>query len=148
MLADRIAANKPPVGLRCPSGGCAFCGIPAVPMPAAQVLRLGGPLAAEQQVWRRITTLPTSLGGRGPNLVRGHLCPLCSEALDDVGAIGQPARARALLAYLDRTAPAKERPLRNRLADDFPPSLPAWAASARKPNATPWSHLRGLLDAL
>ena len=99
----------------------------------------------------RVNTDAGALGGRGPDPVRGHVCPACSNAIEAEGAVVPTARERAVVAFL-RTcvSQAKANPLRSMLAEDYPPSLPGWGASPtpRVPNAEPWSHLRRIIERL
>jgi len=149
-LRDRLALSAPPVVLRCPTGGCLFCGVAAVNRAAIEVARRGGVEAATRAVWRPVLVLPTSLGGSGPKHVDGHACPDCASAIDDVGGIGWRARARAVVSYLSQSSPQKAQRLRSILESDFPPALPGWGAlpEPRSPNRNAWTHLDGLINRL
>jgi hypothetical protein len=140
------------VPIRCPSGGCLFCGVGSVSRSAIEVSRRRGPLAVAKVVWRSVTTVPSALGSRGPDVVRGHVCPPCADAVDTEHAVGHSARAHALLAYLHSIAEEeKARRLRMLLVEDLlPPVLPGWGAQPppRVANAEPWSHLRRVVSRL
>lgn len=149
VLRDRLALSEPPVAIRCPSGGCLLCGVASVDRAAIEVTRRGGPLATAQAVWLPISPSPTALGGSGPDLVKGHVCPACADAIDSAGAVGPTARGLAVVAHVGQSSEEKAERLRDRLGDDFPPVLPAWAALRdAEPSAEPWSHLRRVLDRL
>ncbi|UAL31251.1 hypothetical protein K8W59_07265 [Nocardioides rotundus] len=145
-LRDRLSLSAPPVALRCPSGGCLFCGVASVPRAAIQVARGGGAQAATASVWRPVLVSPNGLGAKGPSNIAGHVCPDCNAAIEDAGAVGWPARAQAVVTYVGRENRAKAERLRAMLADDFPPQLPAWGAFNLRPNARPWDHLRRVID--
>lgn len=148
-LRDRVAAGEAPVDLPCPSTACLFCGIGSVTMPAVEVRRRGGRDAAVGSRWRSLYVSPTALGGHGASMVSGHLCPACTEAVADcAGVVGQPARARAVVAHVRRRDARRAERLQRLLADAMPPSLPGWGAVTRPANLVPWSHVSRLLDAL
>jgi len=152
VLRDRMARHQPPVRLVCPTRGCVLCGVEAVPMAAVEVLRRGGPEAAVIVSWRQVTTTPASLGGKGPQSVRGHLCPPCAEAVESEGAVGPSARHRALVEHVRRGARGERKASRLRalLEEDYPPAVPGWGAlpSTTLPNLAPWEHVRRVVDRL
>ena len=140
------ARSKPPVTLGCPSEACLFCGVTHIVVPALEVARLGGATTGSRALWHRVVTNPAALGGAGPDKVSGHLCPACTKALQSVGGVGQTAREHAVVNHVQATlGDDQARRLRERIADDCPPPLPAWAAVERDPNARPWGHLGSLL---
>ncbi len=149
VLRDRLALTQPPVAVACPSHGCLLCGVAAVRRSAIEVSRGGGESATVHTLWRAVTTLPTALGGQGPDHVFGHVCPACAEAIAEAGAVGPSARERAVVEHVRATlGDAKADRLRTLLTDDFPPSLPAWGAVTRPASATPWGHLRRVIQRL
>ncbi len=148
-LSDYTARSQAPMAISCPTGGCLFCGVEQVAVPAVEVSRLDGIQAATRATWRSLATFPSALGGSGPDEVRGHLCPGCSRALDSVGAVGVAARAQAVVNHVQASlGDGKARRLSERLALDFPPLMPAWAAQQREPNPRPWEHLGEMLAGL
>ena len=115
--------------LWCPSRGCRLCGVDVIQVAAIEVVRWGGPEAAAIVAWRSVTTTASALGGRGPQGVRGHLCPQCSEAVRSEGAVGPSSRGRALVEYVRRSkGDPKATRLRLLSGDDFPPLIPGWGA--------------------
>ena len=143
-LRDRLALRAEPVAIPCPSAACLMCGIATITRPAIEVSRRGSVGATRLAMWRPVLVDRTSLGGApSPERVEGHVCPNCTEAIDEVGGMGWRARARAIVAYLHRSWPQRADRLRSMVDGDFPPQLPAWGAalSAGTPNETPWSHL-------
>lgn len=148
-LRDFVTRTQPPQVLACPSTGCLFCGVPSISRPAVEVARLGGPTTAASTLWRPTVTTPAALAGHGPGPARGHLCPACTDALEVVGAVGLRARGQALVNHVQATlGQDKARRLKNALEADEAGHLPAWAAVAREPNATPWAHLSAVIERL
>lgn len=161
LLAERLAETRPPHHLAPPAltrshldrgpahparvpvdGGCAWCGVSTITLPAVEVHRLGGPVEAALARWRPILR----------DRFAGHLCPACADALDSEGAYGQTAVEGALIAHLG----LGRRHLY--LADDLTLDgvgpwcdtvLRAHAAGrpAPAPAASPWAHV-GDLDGL
>jgi hypothetical protein len=100
-MRSRISLGAPALAIPPPWGrACLFCGVGSLPMAPLEVVRRGGRENAAHALWRRIQTQPTALGGHGPDLVDGFLCPPCSEAADSVGAVGVRARAKAFEEYV------------------------------------------------
>lgn len=148
-LKDRLSLGQPAVPIRCPTGGCVFCGVASVPRSAIEVNRRGGVEAVAAMVWREVNTTPKALGTNGPERVLAHACPDCARSIEDRGGIGWPARAQALVNYLNRTEPKKARRLRVEVESDYPPVLPAWRVTPKaRPSVEPWQHLRRLIDRL
>jgi hypothetical protein len=144
-LRARIAAHQPPVRVECPEGlACLYCGVPSLTRPAAEVSRLGGPVAAQRDLWRSTVTTRSSLGGRSPERVVGNLCSRCAASFEKVGSVGLTSRAQALVDYLVVTDPAKAAQVAQGLEDSegVGASIPAWGAVEREPNSRPWDHLR------
>jgi hypothetical protein len=106
--------------------GCLLCGV-------------GSVLSHRPDVWAVAAPPPSSIGGRGPERVRGYLCPPCADAVAEEGAIGPTAMERALLAHLGVPS--------GRLSAYDLVGLEGWAARPRSVNEKPWAHLAGL-DAL
>lgn len=143
-LRSRVRLGASSLYLAPPWGrACLFCGIGALPMAPIEVVRQGGREKAAHAIWRRILTLPTSLGGHGPDLVDGFLCPPCSEAADVTGAIGVRARARAFEQHVRATGTAAEANRVRAILDQYDQiSLPGWAAlGTSSPNREPWVHI-------
>ncbi len=137
-LRARVARSSPPVSIGppkdCRHPGCLMCGVAAVRVAAVQVEREGGPQVSARTVWRSITTA-NRLGGRpGPDLLRGYLCPACSDAVDAVGAVGPTAMERAVVAHLGLSAKGPVPPVLD--------GLVGWAGlpGDPPPNAQPWDH--------
>ncbi|MBD8870925.1 hypothetical protein [Nocardioides donggukensis] len=148
-LRDRLAQSEPPVAIRCPTGGCVFCGLASVNRAAIEVARRGGVEAVSRAVWREVNTNPKALGSRGPERIWGHACPACALAIEDAGAIGWPARAQAVVTYLSHKSPSRAQRLRAEVEGDFPPVLPAWRViPSPKPSREPWAHLHKVIDRL
>jgi hypothetical protein len=149
-LRDRLARSAPPIAIPCPTTACLLCGITNISRPALEVSRRGSAGATQLATWRAISTTHEALGGRqSPQRVRGHVCPACSDAIDEVGALGWSARGHALVAHVHATRGDQQaRSLRTRLASDLSPAVPAWAAVGQPPNAQPWAHLRRVIDRL
>jgi hypothetical protein len=63
---------------------------------------------------------------RGPERVDGYVCPECSVALEQVGAVGMDFLERAVMS-------AKSL--------DFAPRVRAWVATGLPPTSEPWSWL-------
>lgn len=165
-MADRLSLSAPPVALvpppvSVPSGtgrtlavpsGCLLCGLASVSRPAVAVARAGGRANAAADVWTyRESISPESLGGRpAPVRLAGHTCPVCTEALAYVGAVGPSALERSLLVALDLAGRWNES------ADALAGAV-GWgglyadairrSTTPPEPNGTPWAHL-GDLDAL
>ncbi|WP_345801932.1 hypothetical protein AAIB33_02155 [Microbacterium sp. AZCO] len=78
------AGLRPRIPCPDPSGGCMFCGVSWID---------GGE-------WRAASVRPSSVGGFGPEPLRGHLCTLCAEAVDSAGALGRTALEFSLVAAL------------------------------------------------
>ncbi len=142
-MRDRLALAQPPVAIRCPTGGCVFCGLAAVERSAIEVARRGGVNAMSHAVWREVNTDPKALGSNGPNRILAHACPACSAAIEEAGGIGWIARAVAVVNYLAPTEPKKAERLRSMLSETHPPLLPAWRVVPEvRASVEPWEHLR------
>lgn len=148
-LRDRLALKAGPVIIASPSTACLMCGVATISRPAIEVSRRGSVGATQLATWRAVLVDRTSLGGMpSPDRVEGHVCPDCTDAIDEVGGVGWRARSRAVVSYLRHSSPQKAQRLRSMIDSDFPPTLPAWWASRQPPSAEPWSHLRRLIDRL
>jgi hypothetical protein len=148
-LRESAARGHAPVAVPCLTGACMFCGVAEVPRSAAEVVRLGGVSAATAALWHHLVTNPAALGGRGADLVGGHLCPACTKALVSAGAVGLEARGQAVVDHVQGTlSDEKAQRLRGLLANDRAGTLPARAATGQAPNATAWQHLGGVLGRL
>lgn len=143
VLAERVAANRPPVSLPAPPplGACGMCGLAALVIPAALATRDDGPR------WSMIT-VPV-----GPDRQTVPLCPACFTAYSAVGSWGPTATERALISFLDATGRGDEaRSLRNRLTEVAPPRIrpfaALWAFATRRGilvpvgSIRPWQHVR------
>lgn len=158
LLAERLAETRPPHHLAPPAltrshldrgpahparvpvdGGCAWCGVSTITLPAVEVHRLGGPTEATLARWRPILR----------DRFAGHLCPACADALDTEGAYGQTAVEAALIAHLE----LGRRHLY--LAGDITiDGVEPWAAlhlralsagrPAPAPSPSPWAHVGDL----
>lgn len=147
-LADRLSLSAPPVTIRCPSGGCAMCGLSSVDRSALEVARRGGPKATSSAVWRPVMTTRTALGRPGPDRVAGHLCPACDHAVEESGhAIGQSAMSRSIRSHLLTHGEDRARRWDASREDDFPVRLVGWAVTGAPPSSEPWSHASKLLRA-
>lgn len=142
-MRSRIRLGAPSISLTPPWGrACLFCGIGSLSMAPIEVVRRGGRGSAAHSIWRRVQVQPTALGGHGPELVDGFVCPPCSEALDDVGAVGVRARARAFEQYVRENRPEEADRVRSMLDQYDVITLPGWAAlGTSRPNPEPWSHI-------
>lgn len=142
-MRSRVHTGAPSLDLAPSWGGaCLFCGVGSLPMAPIEVVRRGGREAAAHKVWRRVLVQPSALGGRGPDLVDGFLCPPCSEVADTTGAIGVRARARAFERHVRRTRPAEADRLRSFFDQHDQINLPGWAAlGTTRPNPAPWAHV-------
>jgi hypothetical protein len=148
-LRDRLALREGPVVIACPSTACLMCGITTITRPAIEVSRRGSVGATQLATWRAVLVDRTALGGApSPERVEGHVCPDCTEAIDEVGGVGWRARARAVVWYVSRSAPLKAKRLQSKIDGDLPPTLPAWGVSKQRPNGEPWAHLRRVIDNL
>ena len=113
LLGERVALSAPPIPLPPPPirtslgpddlavpDGCLFCGVHAVPLPAAKVSRAGGAVRAAADLWTLRTVTAHSIGGRrSPGRLLGHLCPECDHAAEGEG-LGLTAMERSLTAAL------------------------------------------------
>ncbi|WP_166389603.1 hypothetical protein [Nocardioides ochotonae] len=143
-MRSRVHTSTPALRLPPPWGGaCLFCGVGSLPMAPIAVVRRGGREGAAHAIWRRVLTQPTSLGGHGPDLVDGFLCPSCSDALDTSGrGVGVGARARAFEQHVRRTRPEEADRVRSLLDQYDSIILPGWGALATSsPNSEPWAHI-------
>lgn len=143
-MRSRVRLGAPAMVLPPPWGGaCLFCGLGSMSMQPIEVVRRGGRERAAHSIWRRIQTQPTALGGHGPELVDGFVCPPCREALDACGAVGVRARARAFEAYVrTHRGEAEANRVRSILDSYEVITLPGWAAlGVSRPNSEPWSHV-------
>jgi len=156
VLVARVALSAPPVRLGPPlvdasladavavEGGCLMCGVVAITLSAAVVVRLGGRHGAARQVWRPATqTVPGSV-----DTLAGYLCPPCEDARGD-GAVGTTAAAKAFLAHVEVTDPTAAEQLRGSVLDGA--DLPGYGDLvyvARRtgragpvPSTEPWAHV-------
>ena len=152
LLADRVARTSPPPRLAPPEGhppACAMCGVGSVEVSAAEVHRHGGTASARERVWRPIRFNSHALGGpRTPNPVPGNLCPTCSTAVTEAGAVGAEAMEGSYRQALTAEGRTKEIEAMRR---GEVPSLIGWAGfdlretSAGRPpvppNEKPWEHI-------
>lgn len=146
-LRDRLARSQPPVEIVCPTGGCLLCGVRMVQRSAIEVTQRGGQRAMSMAVWRPVLTSIHALGRKSPDRANGHVCPECSEAINEAGGIGQHAIGTAVLAHVQHAmGENKARRLQGLLMDDFPPTLLGWGALNTRPSGTPWFHLVKFLD--
>lgn len=122
LLAESVEIDVP-----CPTRGCLFCGVPSIRTVAARSV----------DAWSSAAAQPGLLGGRNaPEKVKGHLCPTCTRALVDVGAMGSTAMERSLLRH---------HGLSNRGAiDRVIPGLAAWQITGTAPTTRPWGHIENL----
>lgn len=139
-LRDRLALRAEPVVIDCPSTACLVCGIATITRSAIEVSRRGSIGATQLATWRAVLVDQTSLGGPpSPERVEGHVCPDCTVATDEVGAVGYRARGVALVAHVERT---QGRDVAAWLHSDLPPAVPAWAGmGSRAPSDAHWGHL-------
>lgn len=136
-MRDRLALAQPPVAVKCPTGGCVFCGVASVERAAIEVAQRG-----THGVWRQVDTNPKALGSNGPERILGHACPSCAAAIEEAGGIGWIARAQAVVTFLSHKSPSKAKRLRAEVESDFPPILPAWRVIPKaRPSMKPWQHL-------
>lgn len=157
LLRERVSTSSgprllppPPPSADTPAllveGGCLMCGVNHVAVPADRVTRLGGPTIAAHKVWRERTVT------RGPDRLRGHVCPACADALDALAAWGPSAVERAYTRWLDASNRHTEAEnLRVLILDNSAPALPTYAAlvhvstlsglAAPSPSQSPWEHL-------
>lgn len=152
LLADRVARVSPPPRLAPPEGhppACAMCGLGHVEVSAAEVQRLGGTARARERVWRPVRFNSHTLGGpRTPNPVPGHLCPTCSTAVTEAGAVGAEAMEGSYLRALRSEGRTDEVAS---IRQGAVPRLIGWAGhdlsetSAGRPpvppNEKPWEHI-------
>lgn len=164
VMADRLALTAAPVDLAPPAltrddlagtnpalpvqGGCLFCGVGTVTVPALAVARLGGTARAARDVWTLRRLAPQYLGGlTSPVNLAGHLCPPCNAAAEHVGALGPSALERALVVHLGAGGTWRDD------ADTLA-GLKGWGAvysdtlrancAPPQPNSTPWAHVPNL----
>lgn len=148
-LRDRLALSAPPVTIACPTGGCLLCGVRSIERSAVEVAQSGGAKVVAHKAWRPVLTSVHALGRRSPDQANGHVCPSCSDAINDAGGIGQIAIGTAVIAHVLHTMGEKKaRRLEALLLEDFPPTLLGWAALNARPSGTPWFHLVKFLDRL
>lgn len=142
-MRSRVRIGAPALAIPPPWGGaCLFCGVGSLPMAPIEVVRKGGREGAAYALWRRIEAQPTALGGHGPALVDGFVCPPCSEALDKIGAVGVRARARAFEEHVRKTRPEEAGRVRSMLDQYDSIVLPGWAVlGTARPNPVPWAHI-------
>lgn len=110
VLRERVAASAPASAIAPPQveegggaavpGGCLMCGVSAVHVAAADVARAGGPANAARDAWSPRQVGLAALGGRGPERLSGHVCHLCEQAVEHMGAVGPSAMERSLIQYL------------------------------------------------
>ncbi|MGX1694077.1 hypothetical protein ACWIBQ_01660 [Microbacterium keratanolyticum] len=123
LLRSRLLRTGPavvPLGPPADSArrGCLLCGV------------------AASTVWEALTASTRSLGGRpSPEAVEGDVCSACSDALVDVGSVGQTSLRRALLQHLGMT--------RTFALDAIEMAIVGWGAlpNGTPPNAEPWAHV-------
>lgn len=164
LLRARLARMAPPVRIAPPpldpyaigsaiplAMGCLLCGVGEVVVPAGWLVgRPGRRDEVAQDVWRPLTTSPSSLGGRAsPSSIIGHACPSCSAALNSCGAVGPSALETALITFL---ADSGRQVLAARLRQGELLGLVGWGvlaydahrrqlAAPLAPNREPWGHL-------
>src|SRR5699024_1007697 len=144
ILAFRIAQGRPDQDVTCPDpGGCMFCGLAAVSMPATRVVALYGDHAVAAVVWSERTTISSSLGGR---VVRdrldGYLCPVCDKAVQDAGSFGMAAMGQFLARHLEATG--RESEAKNIAAAarrDELEGVVGHAVFGGRGTCTPWEHV-------
>lgn len=152
VLAERVSGARTLARITPPEGGgCLYCGVGSVPAPARDVAAAGGPSALGRRLWRSVVASGSVLGGaRGPQPLRGSLCPACAEAHDAAGGVfGQGALIRAVRAHLASLG-RDSVVLAVAAASEYQVSgLIAWGAlsPAQPPNAEPWAHLDLTKDA-
>ncbi|WP_336643358.1 hypothetical protein [Microbacterium sp. MMO-113] len=98
--------------------GCLLCGV------------------AASTVWEALTASTRSLGGQPSAApIEGDVCSACSDALADVGSVGQTSLRRALLQHLGMT--------RTFALDAIEMTVVGWGAlpDGTPPNAEPWAHV-------
>lgn len=156
MLAERVARTAPARLLAPPPldddddlggaspvrDGCVMCGVSHVAVPAAAVIRAGGPVNAARDVWTPARPSLTGLGAHGPGFVAGFTCPQCSAAVEHAGrAFGPTALDRAVLVHLD---PGRADTLSQGSVQLD--GVRGWAALAPRPapSLRPWAHLGDL----
>jgi hypothetical protein len=145
---DRISQAEPPVAVKCPSGGCAMCGINEVARSALEVTRRGGTAAVAAAVWRAVFVQVGALGRPGPSMVHGHLCPQCSDAVDQAKAVGQSAMSESIRVHLRHGTNGDRRARRWEVSrsEDFPARILGWAATGQQPNTERWQHASRLIE--
>lgn len=160
LLRERVALTAPPAKVPPPGllgyttspawgRGCLLCGLGHLVVPADQLQRLGGRDAASRALWRPALIDVSSLDGRpSPVRIDGHLCPACSDAVQEEGAVGPSSMSRTLFdawaASGDPATRRKAEELRREVDLDLRPV--GWGALAardpgRVPNGEPWAHL-------
>lgn len=143
-MRHRVRLGASPMQLPPPWGGaCLSCGVGTLSMTPIEVVRGGGRERAAHSIWRHIQIPPTALGGHGPDLVDGFLCPPCADAVDKTGGVGVRARARAFEQYArEHRSEAEARRVASILNQCDNLVLPGWAAlGATAPNSEPWAHI-------
>jgi hypothetical protein len=163
MLRRRVAANAPPVKISPPTltappgaagnevavnSGCMFCGVGYQLMSADQVEQVHGTQHAARELWKLKRATAQVLGGKiSPQMLVGHLCVLCNEAVTHTGALGPSALERALVSALWPEGLGR-LPYGNFEVN----GLIGWgalvararqhpSATDPKPNSQPWEHL-------
>lgn len=142
-LHERAMRSAPDVKLAPPAGrGCLLCGVGTVAVPAASVARMGR-VAMLAATWRSLSTTVTELGRTSPDRANGHLCPMCAEAFESVGAVGPGLLARALVAHLRSTGAEQVAKAVEYADTDDRIRLVGWGAliGDPPPNERPWEHL-------
>ncbi len=124
-----------PVRLAPPSPGpvgCLMCGVGVVQVPATEVARRGHAVVLGQS-WRATRTSVTALGRGSPRRLSGHLCPPRADAFEAVGAMGQTAMTRALLAWLRSSGAERVARAAETQAEQM--RFPGWGALGGRPDS-------------
>jgi hypothetical protein len=147
ILAERMAAGRPPLRIAPPEGeglrGCLMCGVGHVEVSAVRAVQMGGEKSASYALWHRYSIALPSPAGQQRH--EGHTCPACRAAIDRQGSNGPSSRGRALLDYLVSAGRLAEAEILRRAMtedDNVMALLPAWCATGRtRPSERPWDHL-------
>ncbi|WP_150236425.1 hypothetical protein [Nocardiopsis quinghaiensis] len=132
LLSVRVASSAPPVDLAPPTGsGCLLCGVSAVRMSAADVVRRGGPEEARAAVWTDRTS----------KRLEGSLCGPCEDASGrELGTLGPSAAERAYAEHVRRSDPARSGVLWSRIRL-YELAVRPWCEANAAPSDRPWAHV-------